>query len=79
MALAQLGKRVEQQGGEIDYQVCYFTIIYSPSLLIHGTVRISDIAVGRPMVSDKDKNVVERQVYPSEVSYQTLDALWYLI
>ncbi|KAJ1308566.1 hypothetical protein OPQ81_004265 [Rhizoctonia solani] len=30
------------------------------------SIRISDIAVGRPMVSDKDKNVVERQVYPSE-------------
>ncbi|CAE6506232.1 unnamed protein product [Rhizoctonia solani] len=30
------------------------------------SIRISDIAVGRPMVSDKDRNVVERQVYPSE-------------
>ncbi|CAE6454657.1 unnamed protein product [Rhizoctonia solani] len=30
------------------------------------SIRVSDIAVGRPMVSDKDRNVVERQVYPSE-------------
>ncbi|KAG9128187.1 hypothetical protein FRC07_003737 [Ceratobasidium sp. 392] len=31
-----------------------------------AVVRISDITVARPMVSDKDRNVVERQVYPSE-------------
>ncbi|KAG9102005.1 hypothetical protein FS749_000570 [Ceratobasidium sp. UAMH 11750] len=30
------------------------------------SMRISDITVARPMVSDKDRNVVERQVYPSE-------------
>ncbi|KAG8749454.1 hypothetical protein FRC12_013408, partial [Ceratobasidium sp. 428] len=30
------------------------------------SMRVSDITVARPMVSDKDRNVVERQVYPSE-------------
>lgn len=69
MARVTSAQRADREAGETDLPVC---ILLSRPLVLNTNqlqVWYEQVTVSRPMVPERDKDAVERRVFPTEVRY----------